>query len=462
MSFTVRELWPYCPPTMSFCMYFKSEFEEYQRHTMENAAKKLISFIDSSGKIQEDRIEYLYIWRWVFYKKIVDDCAEYINAYDKYLFEDDHNWLKFVKLVNQISFHSMDRKILSLSSLSVEIGYAAEKGINGSASAKFDRISDNQQAFYKFVEIVDECRRIFPKLNRTIVPYYIFVDEMEAYYGDREQFLRDLTLLRDLVFTIKEINACRKVKVIAALRNEIIHAMECFIPTKEINKVFEGYSISVKWSYTNSTSVNHPIIQILMKRISLATNGEDQLFENWFPARIHGKPTVSYILDNSWNKPRDIVRLLTAAQNDVINCNNTKFTVASFDALQKEYSNNSLTEIRQELQSLYTVDEIDMVIDLLRGGSRFFPAEELRRRAQDISSYAKKEKTLTFLDERFDDIIKDFYRVGLWGNVNRGVDYRDTWRWRWNHRGDNDVITSGGWELVIHLAVSNALSILPT
>ena len=90
---------------------------------------------------------------------------------------------------------------------------------------------------------------------------------------------------------------------------------------------------------------------------------------DWFPRKIYGKDTIHYILDNSWHKPRDIVRLLTAAQNDSLHCTDTVFTQATFDALKKEYSRKSLAEIRQELQSLYTSDEIEIIIRLLRGGT---------------------------------------------------------------------------------------------
>ena len=122
----------------------------------------------------------------------------------------------------------------------------------------------------------------------------------------------------------------------------------------------------------------------------------------------NNKDTVNYILDNGWNKPRDIVRLLIAAQNDSLHCNDTAFTQAAFDSLRKEYSKNSLTEIRQELQSLYSSEEIEMVVRLLRGGPRFTTAEEIRKRTIQGS------RVRTYWDERQDDILEDFYRCLLY------------------------------------------------
>jgi hypothetical protein len=167
---------------------------------------------------------------------------------------------------------------------------------------------------------------------------------------------------------------------------------------------------------------------------------------------VNNKDTVSYILDNGWNKPRDIVRFLIAAQNDSLHCNDTSFTQATFDTLRKEYSKNSLTEIRQELQSLYTSEEIEIVMRLLRGGPRIVTAEYIRRKAP------KGSKARLFWDERSDDILEDFYRVGFWGNVNRST---GLFSWRWNHKGDTGVLTGNGWELAIHNALCGELSIVP-
>lgn len=435
------------PSTCTSFLYFKSDFEEVRKSNMDSIAKKLTALIDISGEIQPNKVEFLHIWRWVFFKKIVDDCDEFSNG----LFEQDENWYAFAKLVNKISFSSRDKKVISLSSLGIAVQASEESGVGAEANAKFDRVAKNQSAFRDLIDLVDQCEELFKKLKRTDIPYYIFVDEMEAFYGDMDMFCRDLTLIRDMIFTIHRINGYRKMFIIAAIRNEIIYAMDRFIQTREINKITDGFSVPIKWSYSNTNSYEHPIIRILMKRISVAGDGTPQSFSDWFPEQVNNKDTVNYILDNGWNKPRDIVRFLTAAQNDSLHCNDTTFSQVVFDTLRKEYSKNSLTEIRQELQSLYTSEEIEIVMKLLRGGPRITTAEQIRRRAP------KGSKARAFWDARKDDILEDFYRVGFWGNVNRnGAQYA----WRWNHKSDTGVLTDNGWELAIHNALCSELSII--
>lgn len=59
--------------------------------------KKLTALVDVSGEIQPNKIEFLHIWRWVFFKKIVDDSIEKKHE----LFKLDANWNKFEDSVNK-------------------------------------------------------------------------------------------------------------------------------------------------------------------------------------------------------------------------------------------------------------------------------------------------------------------------------------------------------------------------
>ena len=98
---------------------------------------------------------------------------------------------------------------------------------------------------------------------------------MEAYYGNRQIFERDLALIRDLIFTVKRFNTifakshAGKTKIICSVRSEIINAISRFIVTKEINKATSGFSVPLNWIYANTSSYMHPIIQIVLKRIAV-------------------------------------------------------------------------------------------------------------------------------------------------------------------------------------------------
>ena len=132
-------------------------------------------------------------------------------------------------------------------------------------------------------------------------------------------------MIRDLIFTVKRFNTIfahtnmSRIKIICSVRSEILTAIQRFIVTKEINKVTSGFAVPLNWNYTNNNSYAHPIIQILLKRISVCSKAETtdslQIYRQWFPEQIHGIEAASYILNNSWCKPRDMVRLIMVAQN---------------------------------------------------------------------------------------------------------------------------------------------------
>ena len=215
---------------------------------MDFVAKKLTALVDINGEIQPNKVEFLHIWRWVFFKKIVDDCEE-----NEGLFVHDNNWDEFAKEVNKISFSSENKKVISLSSLSISLQASPISGVSAKASAVFDKVAKNEAAFRRLIDIVNRCEQLFQNLLRTETPYYIFVDEMEAYYGDSDLFKRDLTLIRDMIFTIHRINSFGKVHIIAAIRNEIIYAMDRLLAPGGISHSGPGGNRQL-WPDKNSQS----------------------------------------------------------------------------------------------------------------------------------------------------------------------------------------------------------------
>ena len=133
-------------------IYFKSDFEEVRKSNIDAVAKKLTALIDVSGEIQPNKIEFLHIWRWVFFKRIVDDSIEKNHG----LFKKDADWDKFEETVNKISFSSREKHVISLSSLSVSMQISPSTGVSAGIKASFNReIAKNNEAFRNLVDIVD-------------------------------------------------------------------------------------------------------------------------------------------------------------------------------------------------------------------------------------------------------------------------------------------------------------------
>lgn len=439
--------------TCSSFVFFKEDFSDVRRNELQELSRKILSSVAIEPGALIDTTDFEYIWRWILFKRIVSDNEQY----ERNLFEDDEYWEAFEKTIEQIKDPRDKRKILIPNKIRMAAPIkdsAAMTEVAPELEVDFQKPNSNQ--YLEFIKLVDKAESAFAQLTRTDVPYYLFVDELEAYYGDSQIFRRDLCMIRDLVFSVKRFNTIfakmrmRKTKIICSVRSEILTAISRFVVTKEINKVISGFAVPLNWNYTNSNSYAHPIIQILLKRIAVCANCEQEssldIYRRWFPEEIHGLEPANYILNNSWCKPRDMVRLIATAQSSLHN-NDSAFTNVVFSSMAKSYSEDSLQEIREEMRALYTSDEIDSIFSCFTGYRTTFSINELRQR---IERFYRD----SVLDTHFVQVLNDLYRLGFLGNV-----FPATSTYHWQHRGDSALIMSDEWGLCIHYALHSALSL---
>ena len=138
--------------------------------------------------------------------------------------------------------------------------------------------------------------------------------------------------------------------------------------------------------------------------------------------------------------------MITTVQNSIYNSSKA-FTQSVFDSIVKTYSEDSLTEIKEELRALYDTDQIDTIISCFMGYKTTFSVSQLIQR---IKTYFQG----SILETHFTQIIDDLYRLGFLGNF---LPVSKTYRWQ--HKGDGRVILSEEWRLVVHYALHGALSL---
>ena len=435
-------------------VFFKEEFTDAKKTELEYMSHRILSSISINDTTMVSISDFEYIWRWLFFKRIISDNDDFNGG----LFVDDKNWNNFCKLMSRIKAPSNIRKTIIPPKIKLSMPCKdpmSQVEINPEIEVDFQN-NKSDTAYNQFIATIDEAEQMFANVERTDVPYYIFVDELEAYYGSLDIFKRDLCLIRDLIFTVKRINGLFKgisdnTKIICSVRTEIIKSISRFIVTKEMNKVISGFEVPLIWDYNNTTSFYHPIMQILLKRIAICETNIDkmdlkEIYNKWFPEQIHMIEPSNYILNNSWFKPRDIVRLITSAQNS-IESNSECFSQAVFNACQKKYSLDSLAEICEEMRALYTSEDIDVIISCFTGFRTIFSISQLKERFDCLYSN-------TILSKKFSEVIEDLYRLGFLGNY---LPASQTYRWQ--HKGDDHVILSDEWRLMIHHALQSALSV---
>lgn len=361
-------------------VFLKEEFADLKKDEIDKFSKRTVSSITIGEDTLLNNSEFEYIWRWLFFKRIVGDNNEFNGGFVK-----DANWIRIEKLVSKIKGPINIKKSIIPNKIKLGIPFQDFSGTTVAPELEVDfRKGAQANNYTEFIKLIDEAEEALSKVIKTDIPYHIFVDELEAYYGDQDIFKRDLYLIRDLIFTVKRLNSIyssshmKNIKIICSIRSEIVNAISRFIITKELNKVISGFEVPLKWNYNNTNSFSHPIMQILLRRIKISENediidykNDKKIIAQWFPESIHDIEPSSYVLNNSWHKPRDIVRLIISAQNS-IKSDSTAFTQSVFDSLHKQYSLDSLIETREEMRALYTSEQIEDIINVFTGFKSIF------------------------------------------------------------------------------------------
>ena len=448
----IKQNYPYA---CSSFILFKEDFPEIKRFKLSETSKRMFNSISIDKKLEADGGDFQFIWRFFFLSKFLHDNESNNNG----LFINDQNWNLFKQKMTEISslnevklnWFSKIKFSMSFPTMPIppEISVAGEKNLIA-----------EETKYHRIIELIEEADVLLSKMTRTETPYYIFVDELEAYFSDEKIFIRDLHLIRDLLFTIHKYNKVFQIKpshtkVIGAVRQEILNAIDQKIDSRELNKIVSGFSQPLNWEYNNTTSLQHPIMQVLLRRImitrkakGLPNKSDAEIYAEWFPHKIHEKEPAMYILTNCWNKPRDIVRMLIAAQNS-IQKNASCFSQSVFDSFRKAYSIESLREIKEELSALYSTNDIANLFSCFNGFKITFSFKEFQDRVRFLFPNSALSQNLL-------PVLRDLFRIGVIGNIST-LSYEH----RWYHRGDEELQITDDWDIYVHNALHPALSLTP-
>lgn len=438
---------------------FKTQYGNIQRLGLDKISRNIIKTIDIDNDTLHNEQDFEYIWRWILFKHIVEENENYNYG----IFVDDQNWRNFVNTVNRVLPEKTSGKIFKFPS-KIRIGMSYSSESDGKQSIKPELMLDfngkeNLKEYTQFVSLIDMASKQLGILTRTDIPYYIFVDELEAFYADSDILCRDLRMIRDLILTVKFFNDLfissrfKKTKLICSIRTEIINSIIQFVPPKEINKIISGFSWPLIWNYSNTNSYAHPIFEIWLRRIELSESrigntysNSKEIYDKWFCPSVDNMPTVTYVLNNTWNKPRDIVRFLNATKNTQ-HAHRNMYTPGIFNSAINEYSDESLKELKEELNALYSPEEINIIFMCLTGFKTSFSYDELLHRVN-------KYFACTFLKDKLNNVLSDLYRIGIIGNSSKSSNLT-----RWEYKGYQGLVFDEDWNIIVHRALWKILSL---
>lgn len=441
-------------------IYFEKQITQPQRKQFQDISKSISTSVSIDGALasegQNSESDFTYIWKWQLCQKIIADN----EAFNRGLFQEDDNWDAFVREISKIDSTINKGKMRIPARVSLKVTNNTQLGIiePGLEIEPVDFSKQNfnaSESYLKFIKIVDNAYDLLQNLKRTDIPYYIFIDELEAYRGEDSTFYRDLRLIRDLLFEVKKLNDIFRsgTKIICSVRPEVVTSITRFIQPKQLHKIMQGYDERLNWEYTNTNSFKHPIMRVLLKRIENSEEKflghsvrETDIIHEWFVQNVYNKNICSYILDNSWHKPRDIVRLLLAAQSCGAK-NYQQFNQHTFETFMPTYSKQCLVEIREEMCALYTIEEIDQIFNCLQGFKTSFTYREISDRTKMLYPDSK-------ISTNCFTVLNDMYRMGAIGNIIGKDDSP-----RWAYKGEEKLIIEAPWKITVHPALRLELSL---
>ncbi len=282
-------------------------------------------------------------------------------------------------------------------------------------------------------------KKLWPLNKKSLC---IFIDELELTALDGARRLRDAALVRDLILACEifiRANAERQypVHLFVAIRSDVVSLASS--TGTEINKIVQDHGARISWSQSIQQDDMHSLLQLVSRRLQVATDqhpSKDKYWETWnrfFPSIVDGKNATSYLLHQTWYKPRDLIRLLVTCAES--NPNEISFSERALLAMRKEYSRKCWDELAEELSLKYDQSGISGIKQLLTGAQVTFSVNDLASRLREKRAIYPQIDSLVQRGFTATAIAHDLYRVGAIGNITTSGEYL-----RWSFRGDDEPL----------------------
>jgi hypothetical protein len=308
------------------------------------------------------------------------------------------------------------------------------------------------------ITLVDFNRLFFDTLKVLVLKrkIYVFIDELEVFYHADVQYRRDLSLCRDLLFSIAELNRQFRslgidIFLIAAVRDEVIDALGS--DGQEIDRTVHDNGQNLSW-HQNNVSFSHPLMlmverKIQMSEINKGRQKSDSVWSRYF--EIRDTEIDKFLLDSSFFRPRDLVWRLSLVQKSY--GNERVFAQHMFESTLLDYSKKMWLEIVNGLAPLYRPSDIDFIESLFAGQSPYFTLQAIELRASQMS----KGNSRIGIEggSSVSKLLRDLYALGAVGNLfGVGKNVRN----RWIFRGENEIFLNK--QVVVHRSLWKRFSMI--
>ena len=392
---------------------FKSDFDEVDRNQVKGSSYNNEEVIEKS---HSNIKSYVLAWQvYLIYQIFKNENSQ--NTEYSVFFENKES-KQLWDLLKLIYGENGGNKIvprIQKGFVSVSIG---TKGIDANLAAEINLENEKLNYVYAAKKIIE----LYENLNFNHTPVYILIDELELSVKTKKEREADIELVRDLIIAVEKLNSLSKAKSFnincyASIRTDVVENV--LSSGYEINKCIEDFGITVEWHQRGGNYLDNPLIKLVEKKIKASENihheyESDNVWETYFEEEINNTEVRRYILNLSWYRPRDVIRILSLAQ-EFCNSNVQKINQEAFDKAMKEYSNRMWRERKEELIMRYSTDDIKAVEKVLTGIEVPFSFNYLDQRIKNLSKMFDCVSKFA-ANHKLADLLEILYNLGLIGN----------------------------------------------
>lgn len=303
---------------------------------------------------------------------------------------------------------------------------------------------------YEFEECIFICLKV-----QSVVIILDDLDELDIDLGEDKYSAKALNKLIEAMKNVNLLFAKNELlssKCILLIRSDIIEELNK--RSTNLNKVIQDNSVELYWiEKENSTPERHMIMEMILNKVKKSSKeyynySNKELYKILFPEPINKQNVVTYLINNSYGRPRDIITYLQIIKKRYPN--ETCFRAKMFRECKQSYSDAFQKELYNEAKIHIDLETFEEYLKLIRDyGKNSFYASNLR-------TYYKSRRKNYNKSIDVNECLTKLYQLGVVGNMRKNSN--DEIIYSWGYRKDGNPNVNLELKLTVHYGLRNILN----
>lgn len=321
---------------------------------------------------------YISFWKCI----LLIECVGMIYKYEPNIQRE--GFVNIVDALGRYGFLSTDN----------DISVTVTKLVEANSVLNLKDLFQHSRRYSREIELRG-AEQIYTAIRNSIQNVYLdkhfllVIDGLDDILNSTE-FKADI--ITGLIRAVEDINRTFKnttlsIKAIVLIRDDILNL--CRDPN--LSKIVRDSGIRLSWTIQDNP-YESDLIKLVEKRVDEVTGKTGSFVQMWnsvFPAYIHAKNTLEYVLDNIIYRPRDILQFFLEVQKEFTP--NHQLTVEKIQVALSRYSDEYFVDaMRDELTGFFPNDAVTLLPDVLsQMGTRYFYLSKFEKACRNYPEFSK-------------------------------------------------------------------------